>query len=368
MALRVLLADESPTIKKVFQLSLQDYAVEVKSVNVGGDVLEVANSFKPDIVFADVLLQQMSGYQVSSEIKVDQELKDTPVVLMWSGFMDIDEDKFQASHADAKLEKPFEVENLRSLVQQLVPKVQSQSLANYLDFPKLPQFDEKVSGPKNSGNKNIATSPSSKTNSEQLSPAEPSHETHALQQEIEDANLAEKNSKWSMEAFEAVDLSQNLQPRIQASEQKNDQEMLEDTEEDSDWVQGSIENFKLNVQINDETNVEETEMPLENIVPESAVDAATKASSLIPPLPSKPLQNSEDMDLEIETPTVDFNQPNIDISQLPQLSEERLMEVIKAQSREIVERVVWQVVPELATQIIERELKRLLEEQDKNLK
>ena len=58
MALRVLLADESSTIKKVFQLALQDFAVEVRPVNIGVDVAMVAKNFKPDIIFADVMLQK----------------------------------------------------------------------------------------------------------------------------------------------------------------------------------------------------------------------------------------------------------------------------------------------------------------------
>ena len=142
MALRVLLADESSTIKKVFQLALQDFAVEVKPVNVGLDVTAVAESFKPDIIFADVLLQKKNGYDVSLEIKQNTGLQKTPVVLMWSGFMDLDEDKMQASGADAQLEKPFDVKSLRSLVQSLVPRTQEQTLSSYLSFPKLPDFEE----------------------------------------------------------------------------------------------------------------------------------------------------------------------------------------------------------------------------------
>src|SRR5690348_5203904 len=108
MALRVLLADESSTIKKVFQLALQDFAVEVRPVNVGLDVLTVAQGFQPDIIFIDILLQKKNGYEVSAELKQDAQLKSVPVVLMWSGFMELDDDKFQASLANAKLEKPFD--------------------------------------------------------------------------------------------------------------------------------------------------------------------------------------------------------------------------------------------------------------------
>src|SRR5690606_39272940 len=126
MALRVLLADESSTIKKVFQLALQDFGVEVQSVNVGLDVLAVGKRFKPDIVFADILLQKKDGYDVSAELKSDAELKDVPVVLMWSGFMELDEDKLQISQANAHLEKPFDVKTLRKLIHELVPKTRDQ--------------------------------------------------------------------------------------------------------------------------------------------------------------------------------------------------------------------------------------------------
>ena len=46
------------------------------------------------------------------------------------------------------------------------------------------------------------------------------------------------------------------------------------------------------------------------------------------------------------------------------LSEAQLEKIIRAQSAEVIESVVWKVVPELATQIIERELNRLLKERD----
>ncbi len=135
MALRVLLADESVTIKKVIQLALQDFAVEVKAVPVGLDVMNVAKSFNPDLVFADILLQKKSGYEVCAELKRDHSTAAIPVVLMWSSFMELDAAQFNSCGADGKLEKPFEVEQLRKLVLELVPRTRSQRLAHFLEFP-----------------------------------------------------------------------------------------------------------------------------------------------------------------------------------------------------------------------------------------
>lgn len=142
MALRVLLADESSTIKKVVQLTLQDFDVDVRSVSVGLDVLSVAKTFRPDIVMADVLLAKRSGYEVCHDLKNDSETSSIPVVLMWSGFMEIDEQKARLSGADRRLEKPFDAETLRKMVRELVSKTETNPVSAYLQFPPLPEFKE----------------------------------------------------------------------------------------------------------------------------------------------------------------------------------------------------------------------------------
>lgn len=142
MALRVLLADESSTIKKVMQLALSDFGVEVKSVPVGLDVLAVAKTFKPDIVFADVLLAKRNGYEVSAELKADPETAHIPIVLMWSGFMEVDENKITASGSNGRLEKPFDADQLRNLVNNLVKKAATNPVSNFLSFPDMPDFEE----------------------------------------------------------------------------------------------------------------------------------------------------------------------------------------------------------------------------------
>lgn len=142
MALRVLLADESSTIKKVVQLTLQDFDVEVRSVSVGLDVLSVAKTFYPDIIMADVLLAKRSGYEVCHDIKNDPETASIPVVLMWSGFMEIDEQKARLSGADRRIEKPFDPSALRNIVKELVNRTLTNPVSNYVQFPPLPEFQE----------------------------------------------------------------------------------------------------------------------------------------------------------------------------------------------------------------------------------
>lgn len=135
MSLRVLLADESASIRKVFQMGLQDFGAEVKSVHNGLDVVEVAQSYEPDIIFADILLQKKNGYEVCTEVKDSSSLSSIPVVLMWSSFMELDQSKYKSSGANAELEKPFDVEKMRTLIKDLVENTRSQQLSGFLQFP-----------------------------------------------------------------------------------------------------------------------------------------------------------------------------------------------------------------------------------------
>lgn len=120
MALRVLLADNSETIKKVIQLSLQELGVELRVISSGLDVVDVAEKFLPDVIFIDILLQKISGYEVSKKLKTHSKLKQIPVILMWSGFMELDEEKANEALADARLEKPFDADTIRNMVNKLV--------------------------------------------------------------------------------------------------------------------------------------------------------------------------------------------------------------------------------------------------------
>ena len=374
MALRVLLADESHTIKKVFQLALQDFAVEVRPVNIGLDVLSVAKKFKPDIIFADVLLQKKSGYEVCAEIKNDPELMNTPVILMWSGFMELDEDKVQASKANSKLEKPFDVNSLRKIVQEFVEKTKTQRLSGFLTFPDRPDFEE--SKPK------TALPPPTAT-STQTPPPPPK---------------TEESPQWNMESFEPID---QFKPVSLTKAEVKDQDLeligSQADEAATQWKQKSLGDFKVQ---SDETT--DDEIPIDYMIPEEKMDTprGMLRTGQPPPPPSKPIlqwdtnedskvlrggayvidsasQTFEykgpsnpsipsatkpppvppevDVDLAVESiPSREASGPSIPSAELERMIQER--------AQAMIEEVVWKVVPELASRIIERELQKLLSE------
>lgn len=309
MALRVLLADESSTIKKVFQLALQDFAVEVRPVNIGVDVLPVAKNFQPDIIFADVLLQKKSGYEVSMELKTDALLSKVPVVLMWSGFMELDEDKFQASHANGRLEKPFDVSTLRKLVSELVPKTQSQRMSQFLSFPKMPEMQEPA----------------------QAQAPQPKQE----------------------EEFQQFSIPKMKKPAPAAPTPPAPERFRVNVESEVD--PRTMESLKMS----DETIDVETIFRNADEPDQFTVRDMNASPSMPPPVPPSLGRTQPPPQAPAPQPVA-----NQQMASIPKLSEAELERIVRAQAKEMIEAVIWKVLPELAQQIIEREIQKLLKEKD----
>lgn len=318
MALRVLLADESPTIKKVFKLSLQDYGAEIRVVTSGLDVARGIQDFNPDIIFSDVLLPKKNGYDVCTEIKSDSTLNSIPYIMMWSSFMDIDQEKFNSSGADDKLEKPFEAEQLRDLIQKHVRKTEEQELSQYLDLPELPDMKEEI---KSAVAKSEAINPQIK---ETLS------QPPSLQLEDEDSEVADDFSELSLPLSGAPEIT-----RI------DDADLFSDTKSEStDWSDQGLSDIKLSTDPDEDENLSIDEL----IAPAKVISQAKDDSTHTDKLNSAPQEH------------------NIDIHNF--IGKDEIENIIREQATKVIENIAWKIMPELATQIIERELHRLIDEKN----
>ena len=127
MAQTLLLADDSVTIRRVIELTFADERVRVVSVSSGREAIarmEVAAD-RPDIVLADVGMEDVSGYDISAFIKGRQDLKHIPVILLAGAFEPLDELRARKSGTDAVLVKPFEPQMVVARVRELLAKHQA---------------------------------------------------------------------------------------------------------------------------------------------------------------------------------------------------------------------------------------------------
>ena len=114
MARKLLLADDSITIQKVVELVLAEEDFVIKAVSNGEDALNILESFRPDIVLADIEMPKMNGYQLCDKIKKNPSFSPVPVILLAGAFEPIDEDLARSVGADDTVIKPFESQELIS--------------------------------------------------------------------------------------------------------------------------------------------------------------------------------------------------------------------------------------------------------------
>lgn len=346
MALRVLLADESSTIKKVMQLALADFGVEVKSVPVGLDVLAVAKTFKPDIIFADVLLTKRTGYEVSGDLKSDSETSSIPVVLMWSGFMEIDEARASHSRADRRLEKPFDAEQLRTLVSDLVPKTKSNPVSHFLSFPEMPQFEETPATP--------AATPQVAIPGEEIGSAD----IYGIP-EVD----ADEAFHVAGEEFSSVPLTRSV------PHEKTEEEM-----EEGGWSHQDLTKFKIKV-----PEVDENDFATKFIIPQDELTHAhievagdfeeisfgEDEKSVAPPptpAPKKSAPAAEPVPAVKATP-----RPAEHMQQKSDINADLVEKILREEARQVIESVCWKILPEIAERLVRDEIQKLLREAEKSI-
>lgn len=120
MSKRLLLADDSITIQKVIQITFAHEDYELTITDNGDSGYARARELQPDLVLADVYMPGKNGYELCAAIKQDPQLRHVPVLLLAGSFEPFDEGKARAAGADAWIEKPFESQALIDKVASLL--------------------------------------------------------------------------------------------------------------------------------------------------------------------------------------------------------------------------------------------------------
>lgn len=80
---RLLVVDDDPDFTSLIKLNLEETGeFEVREENRSEHALDTAREFKPDLIFLDIMMPNVMGGKVSSQVEADEELKDTPVVFL----------------------------------------------------------------------------------------------------------------------------------------------------------------------------------------------------------------------------------------------------------------------------------------------
>ena len=119
--LKVLVVDDSQTIRRSAEMFLKQGGHRVVLAEDGFDALSKINDFQPDLVFCDILMPRLDGYQTCAVIKHNSAFKDTPVILLSSRDGLFDKARGRVVGSDQFLTKPFSKEELLDAIRAHVP-------------------------------------------------------------------------------------------------------------------------------------------------------------------------------------------------------------------------------------------------------
>lgn len=119
--LKVMVIDDSRTIRRTAQLLLGEAGCEVITASDGFDALAKIVDHEPQIIFVDVLMPRLDGYQTCAVIKQNSTFKDTPVILLSSRDGVFDKARGRVVGSDQFLTKPFSKQALLDAIRAHVP-------------------------------------------------------------------------------------------------------------------------------------------------------------------------------------------------------------------------------------------------------
>lgn len=114
---KLLLADDSVTIRKVVKLTFEDEGIDVIDVPDGDSAWQQLQSEIPDVVLADVHMPGLDGYELCRRIREGATTAALPVLLLVGSFESFDESRAAAAGATGHMTKPFQ--SIRQLVAQV---------------------------------------------------------------------------------------------------------------------------------------------------------------------------------------------------------------------------------------------------------
>ncbi|HEY6073889.1 MAG TPA: response regulator [Anaerolineales bacterium] len=124
MSKRILLAEDSSTIRKTFELAFAQSDVSLTMVDNGDDAVRIAMESAPDLVVADITLPGRDGFKVAEEILASGKVPSCPVLILSGTLIPFDEEKFRKSGARGVLFKPFECRELADKVHELLSEIE----------------------------------------------------------------------------------------------------------------------------------------------------------------------------------------------------------------------------------------------------
>ena len=121
---KVLVIDDSNTIRRSAEIFLKQGGHEVLLAEDGFDALAKVHDYQPDLIFCDILMPRLDGYQTCAIIKRNPKFSGVPIVMLSSKDGVFDKARGRMVGAQDYLTKPFTKDQLLQAIQQFGTVIQ----------------------------------------------------------------------------------------------------------------------------------------------------------------------------------------------------------------------------------------------------
>jgi DNA-binding response OmpR family regulator len=115
---KILIADDNENIRDALTYLLEDEGYELLLAKDGADTLRQVRERKPDILFLDIMMPEINGYDVCRTIKSDPDLKSIYVIMLTAKGQVAEQERGKDVGADEYIVKPFSPMEILAKVKQ----------------------------------------------------------------------------------------------------------------------------------------------------------------------------------------------------------------------------------------------------------
>ena len=108
---KILIVDDEAHIRLLLEQTMEDFedeGVDILSSDNGKDALEIIKQEKPDLIFLDVMMPGMNGFDVCRAVKQELKMDRVYIILLTARGQEFDKKKGEESGADLYMNKPFD--------------------------------------------------------------------------------------------------------------------------------------------------------------------------------------------------------------------------------------------------------------------
>jgi DNA-binding response OmpR family regulator len=113
---RILVIDDEPQVTEIVEAFLSNAGHQVFVDNVASKGMKKATQIKPDLILLDIMMPEMDGYSICTELKSDPETADIPILFLTGKDRNDDMGRSFKVGGDMYIKKPFSCERLLEII------------------------------------------------------------------------------------------------------------------------------------------------------------------------------------------------------------------------------------------------------------